>query len=97
MPALLINSAADGISGTAGSTLLIESTPKNKRATGWSVVQATATIVAIVATPIGGLIIESQGFINGFKISLLVSIATYLLSAAVLNTFLKETLKKKES
>jgi MFS family permease len=96
LPVLLLSSAADGIGGTAGSTVIIESTPKNKRSTGWSIVQATANITSLVTVPIGAYIIDIMGFTGGFKLCLIISIALTVLSGFFLNSFLLETLKKRK-
>jgi MFS transporter, DHA1 family, multidrug resistance protein len=97
LPALLIHSASDGIGGTASSTLITESTKKNKRATGWSVVQSIGMLTVMITAPIGGFIIDNLGFLPGFKLSLLISIAASVLAIIFLEAFLTETLRKSKA
>jgi MFS family permease len=97
IPAVLLLGFADGIGGTAGSTLITESVHKHKRAIGWSIVQSLGTFTAFVAAPFGGLLIEKFGLLPGFKLGLIIAITTTVIAFIFLGLFLKETLKRKVS
>jgi MFS family permease len=94
LPALVLHSASDGIGGTAASTIVTESTPKNKRATGWAVVQSLSMLIILLVAPVGGFIIDSMGFLPGFRMSLLISIVASVVSMIFIEAFLVETMKK---
>lgn len=97
IPAVLLIGFTDGIGGTAGSTIVTESVHRKKRATGWSVLQSMGSFTVFAVAPLGGLLIERFGIILGFKIGLLVAMATSLIAFVFISVLLKETLKRKIS
>jgi MFS family permease len=95
IPAILLVAFSDGVGGTAGSTIIMESVHKRKRATGWSLVQSAGTFAALVAAPFGGFVIDKFGIIPGFRFGLLIALVASVIDIIFMGLFLRETLKRK--
>ena len=89
--AISIIAAFGSISVPAKQVIIADSVPPEKRASGISVTQVVSSL-PLVATPlVWGWIIDKLGWVEGFKIGCIYSIAAALFSAFILLFFLKET------
>jgi MFS family permease len=93
--AISIIAAFSGVSVPASQAIMADSVPPEKRATGISVAQVFSSLPLIVTPLVWGLLIDRLGWIEGFKIGCVYSVATALVSAFVLLFFLKETTRTK--
>lgn len=92
---ILLMAVTDGMAQTSESTIITESLRKNKRATGRATTHIISMITAAAIFPIGGLIIQKLGLLQGVKFSLFITLITLTISIIFVRIFLKETLKKK--
>jgi MFS family permease len=93
--AISIIAAFGSVSVPATQVILADSVSPEKRARGISATQAVSAL-PLMATPlVWGWLIDTQGWLEGFKIGCIYSIATALVSAFVLLFFLKETMQTK--
>jgi len=83
------------VSAPAYHAIVADSIPPEKRATGISTLQVVSSMPLIVVPLIWGWMINNLGWIEGFKVGSIYSIATSLASAFILLFFLKETIETK--
>jgi MFS family permease len=79
------------LSMPATQAMIADSAPPEKRATGISAVQVVSSLPLIVTPLVWGWLIDRLGWVEGFRIGCLYSIATALASAFILLFFLRET------
>jgi MFS family permease len=79
------------LSVPATQAIIADSAPPEKRATGISAVQVVSSLPLIVTPFVWGWLIDRLGWLEGFRIGCLYSIATALASALILLFFLRET------
>lgn len=95
VPGLVLFGLSTGMSETADSLTVTESLKRNKRATGRATIHiVTAGIVMLVA-PIGGLIIQNMGVIEGVRFSMLINVIIGAAATFIGYIFLKETLLRR--
>jgi MFS family permease len=86
--------AFGAVSLPAWHAVVADSVPPEKRGSGIAALQVFASLPQVVA-PLGwGWLIDSFGWIDGFKAGCLYSLVLGVISALVLWFFMKETLKK---
>jgi len=85
--------AFGSMSAPAYHAIVADSIPHEKRATGISALQVVSSMPLIVVPLIWGWMIDKLGWLEGFKIGSIYSIATALASAFILLFFLKETME----
>jgi len=93
--AISIIAAFGSLSVPATQVIIADSAPPEKRARGISTTQVVATLPLVVTPLVWGWLINKLGWLEGFKIGCIYSIATALISAFILLFFLKETMKTK--
>jgi len=81
------------VSAPASHAIVADSIPPEKRATGISALQVISSMPLIFVPLIWGWTIDNLGWIEGFKVGSIYSIATALASAFIFLFFLKETRK----
>ena len=95
--AISIIAAFGSLSVPATRVIIADSAPPEKRASRISAVQVVSSL-PLVATPlVWGWLIDELGWVEGFKIGCLYSIATALVSAFILLFYLKETMKNESA
>jgi len=90
--AIGVVAATGNVSAPAYHAIIADSVPPEKRATGISILQVVSSLPLIVVPLIWGWLIDTLGWIEGFKIGSIYSIATALASALIIFFFLKETI-----
>lgn len=91
--AISVVAAFGSVSAPASHAIVVDSIPPDKRATGISALQVFSSMPLIVVPLIWGWMIDNLGWIEGFKMGSVYSIATALVSAFILLFFLRETMK----
>jgi MFS family permease len=89
--------AIGSVSAPAYHAIVADSVAPEKRATGISALQVFSSMPLIVVPLIWGWLINNLGWIEGFKIGSIYSIATALASAFIILFFLKETGRKAQA
>jgi DHA1 family multidrug resistance protein-like MFS transporter len=82
-----------GIQSPTIAALISESISKKRRASAFSILNITSLIPAILTVPLGGLLIERIGLLNGIRTALLISFFVGMCCTIAYIFFLKETLK----
>lgn len=90
-----IIAAFSSLSVPATQVIIADSAPPEKRARGISVTQVVSSVPLVVTPLVWGWLINTLGWLEGFQIGCIYSIATALVSAFILLFFLKETIKTK--
>jgi MFS family permease len=90
-----IIAAFGSLSVPATQVIIADSAPPEKRARGISITQVVSSAPLVVTPLVWGWLIDTLGWVEGFKIGCIYSIATALVSACILLFFLKETMKTK--
>lgn len=86
--------AFGAVSLPAWHAVVADSVPPEKRSSGIAALQVFSSLPQVVA-PLGwGWLIDSLGWIDGFKAGCLYSLILGVIAALVLSFFMKETLKK---
>jgi len=93
--AIGVAAALGSVSAPASHAIVADSITPEKRATGISTLQVVSSLPLVAVPVIWGLMIDNMGWIEGFKIGSIYSIATALASAFILLFFLKETMQIK--
>jgi MFS family permease len=93
--AINIIAAFGSISIPAKKVIIADSAPPEKRASGISAAQVVTSLPLVVTPLVWGWLIDAMGWVEGFKIGCIYSIATASASACILLFFLKETMKNK--
>lgn len=88
-----IIAALGTISLPAKQVIIADSAPPEKRAIGISTAQVITSLPLAVTPLVWGWLIDTLGWVEGFKIGCIYSIATALAAALILTFFLKETEK----
>jgi MFS family permease len=89
-----IVAAFSAVSLPAWHAVVADSIPPEKRSSGIAALQVFSSLPQVVA-PLGwGWLIDSLGWIDGFKVGCLYSLALGMIAALVLWFFMRETLKK---
>jgi MFS family permease len=87
--------AFGSLSVPATQVIIADSASPEKRARGISVTQVVSSVPLVVTPLVWGWLISTLGWLEGFKIGCIYSVATALVSAVILLFFLKETIKPK--
>lgn len=95
LPFLVLRSFTGGIEDAPAQTLISESLPKKQRATGLGSIYLTATIAAIVLAPLGALLVQNYGTLEGVRLGILISFIFCLFGNIIFLFYGKETLKRK--
>jgi MFS family permease len=90
-----IIAAFGSLSVPATQVIIADSAPPEKRARGISITQVVSSVPLVVTPLVWGWLINTLGWLEGFKIGCIYSIATAIVSAFILLFFLKETMKTK--
>jgi MFS family permease len=86
--------AFGAVSTPAWHAVVADSVPPEKRSSGIAALQVFASLPQVIA-PLGwGWLIDGLGWIDGFKVGCLYSLALGIIAALVLWIYMKETLKK---
>ena len=95
IPGMIITSFVVGTILTSESALVTESLPKNKRATGRASIQVSSLLTVAVVAPIGGVIVDQMGMLDGVRQAMYFDMAMTLVAAAVGFFMIKETLVRR--
>jgi len=95
IPFIIFANLSSGIEDASAQTLIAESLPKKKRATGLASVMLAATLVSAFLIPIGAYLVQIYGIIDGVKSSILISFILGLIGTAIFIFLGKETITKK--
>jgi len=91
--AIGVVAAFGSVSAPASRAIIVDSIPPEKRATGISALQVFSSMPLILVPLLWGWMIDNLGWIEGFQMGSIYSVATALASAFILLFFLKETMK----
>ena len=91
---LILRGISEGLSGTAASSLLLKKLKKRRKALGFSIIYLSNYIAPILIVPLGGLILERFGFLEGMKLNFSISLIFTSLSL-FLFYFLTKNLKER--
>jgi MFS family permease len=95
IPFIIFANLSAGIEDASAQTLIAESLPKKKRATGLASVLLAATLVSTFLAPLGAYLVQSYGIIQGVKSSILISFILGLMGTMIFVFLGKETMKRK--
>jgi MFS family permease len=93
IPIMIVSGITAGIGDPGFQTLLSESLPKKKRATGQSVVYLSGTIISIAVIPIGALVVQNYSILQGTRINLIFSFILNIAGSIIFLLFIRETLR----
>jgi MFS family permease len=91
--ALSIIAALGATSFSASHAMVADSIPPEERTTGIASLQVISSLPAYLGFPIGGLLIQNYGLLDGFRLACVYAVATAFASALIVFLFLKETLR----
>jgi MFS family permease len=93
IPIMIVSGITAGLGDPGFQTLLSESLPKKKRATGQSVVYLSGTIISIAIIPIGAWVVQNYNILQGTRINLLFSFILSVAGSIIFLLFIRETLR----
>lgn len=96
IPGIVLMSFSESVAQTADSVMVTESLEKNRRATGRATIHILTIAAVTITSPIGGIIIQNMGILDGTRLSFVFNIITAAASAIIAAFFLRETLKKRK-
>jgi len=97
LPLLIVRNFTLGIEDAPAQTLISESLPKKQRATGLGSIYLSATIAAIVLAPLGALLVQNYGALEGVKLGILISFVFCIFGNAIFLFYGRDTFKRKSS
>jgi MFS family permease len=97
LPFLVLRNFTFGIEDAPAQTLISESLPKKQRATGLGSIYLSATIAAIVLAPLGALLVQNYGALEGVRLGVLISFVFCLFGNAIFLFYGREIFKRKSS
>jgi len=95
LPFLVLRNFTLGIEDAPAQTLISESLPKKQRATGLGSIYLAATIAAIILAPLGALLVQNYGTLEGVRLGILISFVFCIFGSVIFLFYGKETLKRK--
>jgi len=95
IPFIIFANLSAGIEDASAQTLIAESLPRKKRATGLASIMLAATLVSTFLVPLGAYLVQSYGIIQGVKSGILISFVIGLMGTIIFIFLGKETIKRK--
>jgi MFS family permease len=95
IPFIIFANLSTGIEDASAQTLIAESLPRKKRATGLASIMLAATLVSAFLAPAGAYLVQSYGTIGGVKLSILISFILGLIGTVIFAFLGKETMIRK--